>query len=111
MIATNEVIEKVVEFIKDKLSPEKIYLFGSYARGTPSENSDLDFLIIKNTDLPKHKRSIPLYSLEKSKRIGVPIGIDFVVYTPREFEKSKNELNSLAGEVARTGKLIYGRNL
>lgn len=107
MIATNEVIEKAIEFIKDKLSPEKIYLFGSYAKGNPGENSDLDFLIIKDTNLPKYKRAIPLYSLEKSKRIGVSIGIDFVVYTPREFEKSKSQINSLAGEVARTGKLIY----
>lgn len=107
MIASEDVINKAVEFIRDKLSPDKIYLFGSYAKGSPKEDSDLDFLIIRDSDLPRHKRAMPLYSLEKSKRLGIPIGTDFIVYTPNEFEKSKKELNSLAGEVIRTGKLIY----
>jgi predicted nucleotidyltransferase len=109
MIASNEIIKKAIEFIKEKIAPEKIYLFGSYAQGNPTENSDLDFLIVKQTNLPKPKRSATLYSLDKTKRIGVPIGIDFIIYTPEEFEKSKIERNSLAGEVTRTGKLVYGK--
>jgi predicted nucleotidyltransferase len=109
MIASEKVIEKAVEYIKEKISPDKIYLFGSYANGNPTENSDLDFFIIKETTLPKHKRTTSLYSLEKSKKIGFFIGIDFIVYTPQEFEEQKNEINSIAGEVERTGKLIYAK--
>lgn len=109
MIASKEIIDRAVEFIKEKISPEKIYLFGSYAKGIPTKDSDLDFLIIEETDLPKHKRALPLYSLEKTKKIGYPIGIDFIIYTPEKFERMKKELNSIAGEVLRTGKLIYAR--
>jgi|SRR3989339_395479 len=109
MIADEKTIKNSIEFIKDKISPEKIYLFGSYAKGNPTAASDLDFLIIKTTTLPKHKRAWPLYSLDKSKKIGFPIGIDFIVYTPEEFNIQINEPNSLAGEVARTGKLLYER--
>lgn len=109
MIASNEVIEKAIGFIKDKINPEKIYLFGSYAKGVPTENSDLDFFIIKDTPLPKHKRTIPLYSLEKTKKIGIPIGVDFIVYTPEEFIETRKQLNSIANEVEKTGKLVYAR--
>jgi predicted nucleotidyltransferase len=109
MIASGEIIEKAVDFIKEKIAPDKIYLFGSYAKGNPSENSDLDFFIIKSTNLPKHKRALPLYSLGKTRRIGLPIGIDFIVYTPEEFNLMKENPNSLAGEVARTGKIVYAR--
>ncbi|MFH1386603.1 MAG: nucleotidyltransferase domain-containing protein [bacterium] len=109
MIASNKTIEKAVEFIKEKIAPEKIYLFGSYANGSQTEKSDLDFFIIKTTNIPKYKRSMPLYSMDKTRKIGIPIGIDFIVYTPQEFENNKNEKNSLAGEVLRSGKLLYAK--
>jgi len=109
MIVNQEVINRAVEYIKEKLLPDKIYLFGSYAKGNPTPNSDLDFFIIKDTNLPKPQRTVPLYSIEKTKRIGVPIGVDFVVYTPEECETMKAEPNSIVGEVLRTGKLLYER--
>ena len=63
MIANNNIINNAVEYIKEKIQPDKIYLFGSYAKGTPTENSDLDFFIIKDSNLPKAQRAIPLYSI------------------------------------------------
>lgn len=109
MIASKKIIKNAVDFIQEKLSPDKIYLFGSYANGNPTENSDLDFMIIKETTLPKYKRALALYTLDKTRRIGIPIGIDFLVYTPQEYENGKNEINSVAGEVSRTGKLLYAK--
>jgi predicted nucleotidyltransferase len=109
MIANESIINKAVEYIKEKISPEKIYLFGSYAKSNPTENSDLDFFIIKNSTISKAQRAVPLYSTDKSKKIGFTIGIDFIVYTPQEFEENKNEPNSIVGEVLRTGKLIYAK--
>jgi len=109
MIANKETINRAIEFIKEKIDPEKIYLFGSYAKGTPTENSDLDFLVIKQTSLPKIKRALPLYTLEKTKRVGIPIPIDFIIYTPQEIELKKSESNSLAYEALKTGKLLYDK--
>jgi len=109
MIASDDIIKKAVQFIREKISPDKIYLFGSYAKGSPTENSDLDFFIIKDSNLPRPKRAAPLYSIGKSKSLGVPIGVDFIVYTPKEYAESKKELNSIASEVTRTGKLLYER--
>ena len=45
-----KLIQEVVERIKTEYQPEKIILFGSYAYGTPNEDSDIDLLIVKDTD-------------------------------------------------------------
>lgn len=103
----DDTIKKAVNYIREKISPEKIYLFGSYAKGNPTKDSDLDFFIIKETDLPKPKRAALLYTLDKTKKIGSIIGMDFIVYTPQEYEMMKNEPNSIVGEIIRSGKLLY----
>jgi len=108
-MTNNQIINNAVDFIKEKVAPEKIYLFGSYAKGIADSNSDLDFFIIQNTALPKHERVKPLYSLDKSKRIGELIGIDFIIYSPDEFEAQRNEMNSIVAEVLRTGKLLESK--
>lgn len=109
MIASQDIVRRAVEFIKSELSPNRIYLFGSYASGNPREDSDMDFLIIKSTDLPRHKRAAPLYSLKKTKAIGAQIPMDFLVYTPEEFMKYKDEINSVVAEAIRNGMLVYER--
>ncbi|PIS29044.1 hypothetical protein COT42_06335 [Candidatus Saganbacteria bacterium CG08_land_8_20_14_0_20_45_16] len=108
-IKEKKIIKNAIEYIKEKISPDKIFLFGSYAKGTQCKNSDLDFLIIKETPLPRFKRALSLYSTGKTKKIGANIGVDFIIYTPREYEAQKNDLNSIAGEVRRSGKLVYDR--
>ena len=54
---TQEQIEKIVKRIIDNYNPEKSVLFGSYAYGHPAEDSDLDLLVVKNSDMPRHKRA------------------------------------------------------
>ncbi|MFH1361784.1 MAG: nucleotidyltransferase domain-containing protein [bacterium] len=109
MVAKDKIIKNAVEYIKEKIAPDKIFLFGSYAKGTQTETSDLDFFIIKETPLPRFKRALSLYSTGKSKKIGANIGVDFIIYTPDEYEEQKNDLNSIVGEVKRTGKLVYDK--
>jgi len=49
-------ISEIVNKIAFGYNPEKIILFGSYAAGNPSEDSDLDLFVIKETDLPRPQR-------------------------------------------------------
>ena len=55
MIDSN-IINEITTRIASKFNPDKIILFGSYANGTQTDNSDLDLLIIQETDLPPQKR-------------------------------------------------------
>ncbi len=55
---TPEQIQSVVEVLVDHFEPDKIVLFGSYADGTATEQSDIDLLVIKDTDLPKSRRPL-----------------------------------------------------
>ena len=55
--ASNSVIETIVQRLVTALSPERIYLFGSQARGDAGPDSDYDFLVVVRTStLPRYRR-------------------------------------------------------
>ena len=74
-------IKEVVSRITSRFNPERIILFGSYASGNQDMNSDLDLLIIQETELPMHKRGLEI----RLSLIGAMIPIDLLVYTKAEF--------------------------
>jgi predicted nucleotidyltransferase len=98
-------INDIVNRIAIKFNPDKIILFGSYAAGNPTNDSDIDLLIIKDTDLPRHKRS---FDIQKSL-IGSMVPMDILVYTTEEFEKEKNVKDSFLFSAIRTSKILYER--
>lgn len=53
----SETLPEVVERIVAQLDPEKIVLFGSYAYGAPTGASDVDLLVILDTDAPRRERT------------------------------------------------------
>ncbi len=62
MISTNT-IQSVVRTIATSAKPRKIVLFGSYAKGKPTEDRDLDLSAVKETNLPRHKRAREIHLL------------------------------------------------
>lgn len=104
MIETKK-IDDIVNRIAVKFNPDKIILFGSYASGNPNNDSDVDLLVIKDSDLPRHKRS---FEIQKSL-IGSMIPIDILVYTTKEFEQEQNEKSSFLFSVIKTSKILYER--
>jgi uncharacterized protein len=104
MIGT-EKISEIVNKIASGYSPDKIILFGSYATGNSNDDSDLDLLIIKDTDLPR-----PLRIVQVRKMLyGSMIPIDLIVYTPKEINESKENRYSFIYEVLKTGRTLYER--
>lgn len=103
---SKEKIEEVVKRIVAHHHPEKIFLFGSYARGDAHEDSDIDLLIIDQTLEPGHKRAIKYLDAVQ----GVREPVDILVYTPDEFKTQKNQHFTFPNEVFREGKLIYERS-
>ena len=85
--------------------PERMYLFGSWARGEEDELSDMDLLIIKETKAPFFDRL-----REVSKLLpGNVGGVDVLVYTPKEFAAMRREGNAFAEMILEEGSLIYDR--
>jgi predicted nucleotidyltransferase len=99
-------INDIVNRIAIKFDPDKIILFGSYAVGNPNSDSDIDLLIIKDTELPRHMRS---FDIQKSL-IGSMIPMDILVYTKTEFEQEKNRKNSFIFSAIKTSKVLYERS-
>jgi len=82
--------------------PYKIILFGSYCAGQVSEWSDLDLVIIKETNAPFLDRTRQVLELLKPQ-----VGLDVLVYTPKEFEQLCQERAFVRQEIVAKGKVIY----
>jgi len=95
----NEVVNKIIE----NYNPEKIILFGTYAKGTQSEHSDLDLLIIKDSNLPRYKRARQVWKY----LWGSMVPMDIIVYTNKEFNEDKDVRFTFINNVHRTGKVLY----
>lgn len=86
-----------------QLSPKAIILFGSRANGTAHEDSDVDILLIKETNETFNKR---ITEAHRVLRTNLPI--DIVVLTPTEVENYKKN-SSFYQSVFTSGKVLYGR--
>ena len=86
-------------------APERVYLFGSWARDEADELSDLDIVIIKRTPLPFLDHIREVLSL-LPRKLGA---VDVLVYTPEEWTRMKEAGNAFAEMVMEEGKLIYGQ--
>jgi uncharacterized protein len=82
--------------------PEKIILFGSYARGDVDRYSDIDLAIIKRTNKRFVERLV-----EAASYLNLPLSVDIFVYTPEEFQAMIEEGNSFIERVQKEGRIVY----
>ena len=98
-----DITKRIVEFIH----PQKVLLFGSYAKGNANEHSDLDLLVIvENSELPKRKREVLLYNW-LGMRYRFPK--DILVRTTSEVEEWKNVRQAFITSVVNESKVLYER--
>lgn len=103
---TTENIRELVTCFVDELKPLKIFLFGSYAMGTATENSDFDFYIVVDDERNVSDISTRAYKAIRDLR---KRPVDIVIGTKTRFDRYGSSRDSLyvEGEVARNGKLLY----
>lgn len=103
----NEEILDIVERIKEAVPfVEKIYLFGSYARGTQTEDSDYDFfVVIPDGSMREIKVMQVIQHKIHEKRVDK--SIDVLACTHTNFHEMKEELNALERTVVKEGILLY----
>ena len=84
-------------------APQKIILFGSQAKGTATERSDIDICVIAETT-NKRELLTDLYCEIDSEK-----PVDFLLYTPEEWNKNIEDAQSFAYKLNREGMLLYER--
>ncbi len=104
MVDKDNIIQ-VAKSLGDATNAERVILFGSYARGNADEDSDVDLLIVADSNLPRFKRSRDLYKMIRP----YPFGMDLLVYTPQEIEKGKKSPISFISTVLQEGENVYVR--
>lgn len=97
-------LERWLPLLIAQENPDKIILFGSCCHGQIEEWSDLDLVIIKETQTPFLDRTRQVLALLKPR-----VGLDVLVYTPEEFERLRQERAFVRDEIASKGKVIYER--
>jgi predicted nucleotidyltransferase len=102
----DQVLAEIVRRLKDAFQPERIYLFGSKARGDTGPDSDYDLLIVVPDEAsPERKRSRLAYQALRGTRAAA----DVLVWTKEAFDSRLHLPASLPAIVVREGKLLYGR--
>jgi uncharacterized protein len=97
-------LAEAVQRLAAALRPERIYLFGSQARGDATEDSDYDLLVVVSaSDEPQYRRAQEAYG----SLWGIGIPLDVHVYTRDEFEWLLPATTSVPAAVQREGRLLY----
>ena len=98
-------LESAVERLKAEFQPEEIYLFGSHAWGTPTEDSDVDLMVI----VPGSDER-PIRRMQRAHRClrGIGFAKDVLVSTRAEFDRYRHLSASLSNKIFHEGRKLYG---
>lgn len=97
-------IQATCEDIVREFSPLQVILFGSYAYGTPSDESDVDLLVV----MPIPKADFRKKAIEIRQRIPYRFGMDLLVRSPEEIAYRVSYNDWFLREITEKGKLLHG---
>jgi uncharacterized protein len=101
-----EELPAAVQRIAQALQPQKIILFGSYAYGTPTPDSDVDLLVIMETTASPKERYLAVCRLLRPR----PFPVDILVRTPAEIQHAVRSGDFFIKEILSRGRVLYERN-
>lgn len=97
-------LDDVVRRLAGEFDPDRIILFGSHAWGTPTEQSDIDLLVIvPRSDERPNRRATRAHRCLR----GLPVPLDVIVKTRAEMGRFGRVPASLEAEILERGKLLY----
>ncbi|MBI5303008.1 MAG: nucleotidyltransferase domain-containing protein [Chloroflexi bacterium] len=102
---TRRQINAVVRKIVDEFNPEKIILFGSYAYGKPTIDSDVDLLVVMESEEHRARRGVKILN----QLLDVPFPLDVLVRTPQEIQSRIDMQDYFMREIVQRGRLLYAR--
>ena len=101
-----DLLQAATQRLVAEFRPEEIYLFGSHAWGTPSEDSDVDLMVIvPNSD------ERPIRRMQRAHRClrGIGFAKDVLVNTRAEFDRFRHLNASLSHKISQEGRRLYGK--
>jgi len=101
-----KIIREMADKIQKEYEPKMIILFGSYAYGEPTEDSDIDLLIIKDTEKRPIDRWVEVKRLLRDITRTFPVSP--LVYTPEEIEERTATRDFFIEEILEKGEVLYG---
>ena len=100
--ATFQDVLEIAREIVSRFHPRKVILFGSYAWGKPTRESDVDLLLVMDTNAPPVRVAAQI-----SAAIQHPFPLDIVVYRPSDWDEYVREKASFAVQVLAKGKVLH----
>ena len=105
-MTTETIISDMVDRIVSRFDPARVLLFGSRSRGSASEWSDVDLLVVMGDVSDKRQVAI-----EIRRSLGdLPVSKDIVVTTPDEIERRGHVVGTVLHAAIREGKVLYERS-
>ena len=104
---TEELLQEITRRIVENFQPEKIILFGSHAWGRPEPDSDVDLLVIMESDQRPAKRSAQVGRL----LLDIPFPMDILVRTPEEIGRRLQIGDYFIREILAQGTVLYERRI
>jgi predicted nucleotidyltransferase len=103
--ASDPVVGEILKRLVELYNPQRVYLFGSAARGDAGPDSDYDFMVIVPDSTPKpHRQTKALHE----RLLGIDAAVEVLVWTKAEFDNRLHLRASLPSTVVREGILLYG---
>jgi predicted nucleotidyltransferase len=100
-----DLLDEVVARILAVSEPERIILFGSYARGDARPDSDLDLLVLEAGVTKPRQESV---RLRRALR-GLRVPVDVIVATPEQADRYRNAIGLIYAPALKEGKVLYER--
>ena len=98
-------VDEIIHRIISQYDPDKIILFGSYAFGRPTPDSDIDLLIVKESSQPSLQRRIAIRKIIRNPHRKIPV--ETLVMTPSEIEKRIEIGDQFIQEIIERGLILY----
>jgi len=106
----NPLFESVSRSIVQEIDPEKIFIFGSYAKNEQREDSDLDIMVVLK-DIAKYRRSrLNIITSLRKALMEINIPKDILVFDEKEIEEWKNSQNHIISRALNNGICLYERS-
>ena len=98
-----DIIQEASRRLVEQFQPQRIILFGSHARGTADDRSDVDLLVVCPIQGSRRKLMV---EMDRALR-GVGFARDIMVLTPEEYERDRQIPGTIARPAWKEGKVLY----